>query len=108
MSGVLVRQDFENRLRRHFDPTSSPVLDPSWFALRNTVYALGTRLLLSKRGHNPRVIHAQAGRYFEAALSVLTKLIFSPGNDLTSIQALALMVSNVAFPLHHTCLTLID
>lgn len=108
MSGVVERQDFESRLRRHFDPTSTPDIGPGWFALRNTIYALGTRLLLSKRGHNPRVIHAQACRYFEAALSVLTKLLFSPSSDLTSIQALALMVRIIELQSLSTCAPLLD
>ena len=63
-----------------------------FLALRNTIYGLGTRLLLSKKGYDPKFIHAQAWRYFENALSVHSRVLFSSHKDLTGVQALALMV----------------
>jgi hypothetical protein len=46
--GVVYRPAFEARLRSHFENHVSAEDDPSWYALRNTVYASGCRIFLAK------------------------------------------------------------
>ena len=70
--------------------------DASWFALRNTVYASGCRIVLSKQASVTfSEAQSQAWLYFENALSVHTELLYTP-TGLTAVQALALMVSILA------------
>ncbi|KIW24253.1 uncharacterized protein PV07_09981 [Cladophialophora immunda] len=88
---IVKQDDFEERLHRHFDPQAAPDLDPSWHALRNTIYALGSRLFLADKGYDPKVIHNHAWYYFEKALSAYSQILFSSQKDLVGIQALTLM-----------------
>ncbi|EEU33631.1 uncharacterized protein NECHADRAFT_89306 [Fusarium vanettenii 77-13-4] len=66
--------------------------DPSWYALRNIVYAVGCRTLDSKLS-SPDLQEAsqQSMRYFCNALSMHTELLYSR-TGLYAVQALALMV----------------
>lgn len=87
--GLVYQPDFEARLKRHFETASDH--DPSWYALRNAVYAEGCRNVGS--GDNLRDfsnIQSEAARYFENALSVVTDLLFTP-NGIMAVQALAVM-----------------
>jgi hypothetical protein len=92
--GVVHRATFEARLRSHFEHYLSAEDDPSWYALRNTVYASGCRIFLSK-DHSTTFSDAQvqAWQYFENALSVLTELQFTP-TGLSAVQALTVMASS--------------
>ena len=89
--GVVYRPAFEARLRSHFERYISAEEDPSWYALRNTVYASGCRNFLSK-DHSTTFSDAQvqAWQYFENALSVLRELELSPAG-LSAVQALTAM-----------------
>jgi hypothetical protein len=91
--GVVERSTFEARLHLQHSQSSSYEDDISWFALRNTVFASGCRIVMSKDSANTFAeIQAQAWRYFENALSVHTDLLYTP-TGLTAVEALALMVS---------------
>lgn len=89
--GVISRPAFEARLRSHFQHHVSAEEDTSWYALRNTVYASGCRIVLSKE-HSVTfsAAQAQSWQYFENALSVLTDLQFS-STGLSAVQALIVM-----------------
>jgi len=93
--GMLIRSTFEVRLRKHFRHTqnhSSQMEDPAWFALRNTVYAIGCRCLLANSTTLTfEQAEGKAWQLFCNALSVFGELIFSH-SGLTAIQALATMV----------------
>ncbi|KAJ5746512.1 hypothetical protein N7520_011694 [Penicillium odoratum] len=87
--GIVFRPAFEERLRQHLE--SNLPDDPSWLAMRSTIYASGCMALLSK---DPSVafedVHRTAWRYFENAISVHTELLIAP-TGLAGVQALALM-----------------
>ena len=89
--GVVQRPAFEARLRSHFEHYISVEDDPSWYALRNTVYASGCRIVLSK-DHTTTFSDAQVQgwQYFEHALSVLMELELAP-TGLSAVQALTAM-----------------
>lgn len=92
--GIVHRPDFESRLRAQFSKFPGFEDDPSWFALRNTVYASGCRIVLAKDlSVSFTEAQARAWRFFENALSVHTELLYTP-TGLTAVQALALMASN--------------
>lgn len=84
--GVVNRRVFENRLRATWAGTCSD--DSAWYALRNTVYAAGCKILLTTG--NPSFAEDLPWRYFENALSVHTDLLFLR-SDITAIQALMQM-----------------
>ena len=73
--GVVYRPVSEARLRSRFEQDISAEEDPLWCALRNTVYASGCRISLSK-DLSTTFLDAlvQAWQYFANALSVLTEL----------------------------------
>ena len=89
--GVVQRPAFEAHLRSHFEHYISVEDDPSWYALRNTVYASGCRIVLSK-DHTTSFSDAQVQgwQYFENALSVLMELELAP-TGLSAVQALTTM-----------------
>ncbi|CAG9988756.1 unnamed protein product [Clonostachys byssicola] len=90
--GIIHRDDFEKRLRDHFQMNPDSRSDASWYALRNTIYASGCRVFLCADS-GPESFsrsRAQSWKYFENALSVHTELLYV-STDITSIQALILM-----------------
>jgi hypothetical protein len=90
--GVVYRPDFEARLRQHFENGCPINEDAAWYALRNAVYAEGCRSAGCKEsGQNFSKIQAEAARYFENAVSVLTELLFTQ-SDLMAVQAVVVMV----------------
>lgn len=99
MFGVLDRAEFEKCLRAHFQGDSSAyslsplAQDKAWYALRNTVYALGCRVSLSQEaGPNGFAeSRTRSWQYFENALAVHTDIIYGRA-EVTSIRALVLMV----------------
>ena len=90
--GVVYRPAFEDRLRAHFKQGGSYGDGSSWYALQNTVYAFGCRIILSKDPSIPFTqVQAQAWRFFENALAVHMDLLYMP-TGLMAVQALAIMV----------------
>lgn len=66
--------------------------DSSWYALRNAIYAEGCRSVTPEdQTRSFSSVQAEATRYFENAISVLTDLLFTP-NGLMAVQALVVMV----------------
>ncbi|KAL6245979.1 hypothetical protein RBB50_007132 [Rhinocladiella similis] len=97
--GILQRRSFETRLRS-FLSGSQIDDDPAWYALRNTVYASGCRIEVSKRA-SFREAQQQSWAWFENALSVHSELLFCH-TSLTGVQALALMayvVESISCPI---------
>ena len=92
---MIYRPDFEARLRAHFG-TNSPSEDgAAWYALRNTVYAAGLRILLFESKQTKYAeAQSKAWRFFENALSVFVELVFAP-SGIPAVQAMAAMVSEV-------------
>jgi hypothetical protein len=96
--GIINPADFRTRLQEHFDSDHAIEEDPAWYAMRNTVYAWGCRLEMS-REHGVGVFaeaQSQAWRYFENALSVHTELIYSE-SGLLAVEALFAMVRFVVY-----------
>ena len=92
---VLSRSSFEARLKNQPGAsTSVDTDDPAWWAIRNTVYAAGCRMLLARLEYSSTFAEAQSEswKYFKNALSVLPDLLH-PRFDLEGIRALLLMVS---------------
>lgn len=99
MFGVLDQAEFETRLGAHFQgvpsvyPLSTLAQDKAWYALRNTVYALGCRVSLSQEAGPDGFAESRtrSWQYFENALAVHTDIIYGRA-EVTSIRALILMV----------------
>lgn len=86
---------FETRLRALHNASSSEddnedEGDPGWYALRNTIYAAGCRIEMSKHS-TLRDCNQVAWGYFENALSVHTEVLYFR-TSMVGIQALTLMV----------------
>lgn len=94
---ALSRSSFEARLSGQFEGSQSrPFRDPAWYAICNTVYAAGCRILLSKADYSSTFAEAQntSQKYFQNALSVLPEILYQP-NDLEVIKAVFLMVGPI-------------
>jgi hypothetical protein len=95
--GIVHRPTFESALRTHFRKdgyNSDNEVDPGWYALRNTVYAAGCRILETKsavKGTRTSATTAQSWKYFSNALSVHTDILYYR-TSLMAVQALAMMV----------------
>ncbi|KAF2658702.1 hypothetical protein K491DRAFT_253954 [Lophiostoma macrostomum CBS 122681] len=85
---IIDRQNFEARLQRQ-NATSPPDDDPSWYALRNVVYASGCRHVTFKSQLWTEA-QKRAQCYFENALSVETDLLHGTPR-IMSVQALLAM-----------------
>ncbi|OJJ68239.1 hypothetical protein ASPBRDRAFT_321459 [Aspergillus brasiliensis CBS 101740] len=92
MFGVISRPEFEARLRYHLERNGRPDDDPAWYALRNTVYAFGCRVELSKASCATTLVEVEerAWQFFQKALSVHTELLYLP-TGLMAVQALTAM-----------------
>ncbi|KIW30214.1 uncharacterized protein PV07_05973 [Cladophialophora immunda] len=86
--GLMDQARFESRLQAHFAGALNDD-DPAWFALRNTIYAAGARIELSRAGSYRHACEV-AWTYFANALLVHTELLYFR-TSLSSIQALAVM-----------------
>lgn len=86
--GVVERSWFEARLQAHFAGTQPD--DKAWFALRNVLWATGSRIVLSKTASFSQV-RSISKSLFENALSVSAELMFFR-DSLEAVQALILMV----------------
>ena len=95
--GVVYRPDFVKSLRAHFRGDRVSEDNVAWYALRQTVFASGCRIYLSK---DPLMsftdIQTESWSYFQGALSVLSELLFTPTGSL-AVRALAAMVGALCF-----------
>jgi hypothetical protein len=100
MFGVISRPVFEARLRSYLDQDGSSDDDPAWYALRNTVYACGCRIELSRASIATSLLEAEekAWQFFQKALSVHTELLYLP-TGLMAVEALTAMVRPLFFML---------
>lgn len=95
--GIVSRPTFENALRAHFRKESGQAdieTDPGWYALRNTVFAAGCRILETRsaaKGSKTDMMATQSWRYFANALSVHSDILYYR-TSLMAVQALAAMV----------------
>ncbi|KAH0842464.1 putative fungal specific transcription protein [Fonsecaea pedrosoi] len=90
--GLVPRQAFERRLQQHYSHPLPADSDPPWYSLRNTVFAVGSRIALC-RGSGPMsytTAQRQSWLYFENALAVLTNLLYMP-SDITAVECTLLM-----------------
>lgn len=95
--GLVHRPHVEARLRAQFSrgQPHPPEQDPAWYALRNTVYAGGWRLLSWKQPFSPfRFDEGKGWKYFKNALSVYSELHFCR-TSLLAVQALGAMVESL-------------
>lgn len=83
------RSWFESQLRAYLSGSNTDQ-EPAWYALRNVVYATGSRILVSKTGTFREACEVSWG-WFENALSVHTEILYLK-TSILGIQALALMV----------------
>lgn len=88
------RETFEVRLRAHLaDGGTNDAGDLAWYALRNVVYACGSRIAHYREGQATSWLEAQrqGWRYFQNAFSVHSDLVYS-WSSVVAVQALFLMV----------------
>lgn len=93
--GIVHRPWFEARLRAHLNTRSQNQEghdneDPCWYAIRNVIYAAGSRIELSK-SEDFRQTNRVAWQWFENALSVHTEILYFRTSTM-GVQALTLMV----------------
>lgn len=86
--GIVERPWFELRLRAHLNGTRSD--DKVWYALRNVIWAIGSRIVLYKKPDFQNASHTSWG-FFENALSVIADILFFRAS-MVGVQALILMV----------------
>jgi hypothetical protein len=87
---------FEARLRAHFSNGAAHAAQPddkAWYALRNVLWAWGSRIVLSKTS-GFRDVSKVSWALFENALSVHTETLFLRASSM-AVQALILMVRMV-------------
>lgn len=95
--GVIRREDFERRLRYHYDKTPPAPADDDdgfeWYALLNVVLAFGARIQNGTAGSSLTFLDCtEAGaRYFGNALSKLPDMLYLK-IGLVAVQAIVLMV----------------
>ncbi|KAJ9608967.1 hypothetical protein H2200_006738 [Cladophialophora chaetospira] len=87
--GIIDRDEIEAKLESHYR-SRLPKDEEAWFALRNIVFAGGCRSVLAKDHTSCVAAQAEANRFFQMALSVLTSLLLPP-TSLMAVQALTLM-----------------
>lgn len=90
---MIHRPIFEARLRVHLETDKHPREEASWFALRNVVYAFGSRILVYRDNGANSWIEAQlqGWRYFQNAFSMHTDLVYF-WSSIEAVQALFAMV----------------
>lgn len=98
---LIHRPSFEARLRAHFEIEEKIEVDPAWYALRNIIYAFGSRLSFRDSRENGWMeAQIDGWQYFQNALSVHSDLIYS-WSSILAVQALffmALYVEGVGAP----------
>ncbi|KAK5046782.1 hypothetical protein LTR84_007136 [Exophiala bonariae] len=92
--GFVDRSEFFTCLSAHFRNDEHLRNDPAWHALRNTVYASGCRIVLSKNdASHYSEIQKEAWSYFQNAMSAHTELLFT----FTSIMAVRALIAMTFF-----------
>jgi hypothetical protein len=86
--GITDRAWFESRLRAHFNGTKPD--DRCWYALRNAIWAAGSRIFIFRRSGFREALHTSWG-LFENALSALPDVLFFHAS-IIGLQALIVMV----------------
>ena len=87
----MYRPEFESKLIEHFELGHADD-DPSWYAMRNIVYASGCRTFLAKQKTVPwKEVQDRSWPFFENALSVYVELLYTP-TGLLAVRALSAMV----------------
>ncbi|KAH0828549.1 putative fungal specific transcription factor [Fonsecaea pedrosoi] len=86
--GVVQQSWFESRLRAHLNGLDTSE-DPAWYALRNIIYATGSRLHLAKTATFQEASQT-SWEFFENALSMHTEILYFR-SSLIGVQALSLM-----------------
>lgn len=89
--GIVHRPWFESKLKVHFTNANNDDEDHGWYALRNTIYASGCRIELS-RYKNIQETNQEAWKWFANALSVHTEILYFQ-STMVGVQALTLMVT---------------
>lgn len=92
---IIDRSKFETRLCEQFKSGMVTGNDDSpWYALRNMVYALGSRFILTRGPQRRPFVEVQACglKYFKNALSVIVDLMYTE-TSITAVQSLLIMVS---------------
>lgn len=89
--GIIDHYWFYTTLIEHFRRPRPDDEDPSWFALRFTVYAFGCRISMSKKEPYSHAVKASVA-LFENALSVQSDIMHRH-STIISVRALSLMVS---------------
>lgn len=88
--GIVRRSCFESRLRSFYMGSTDDDDDPSWYAMRNVVFASGCRIVLSKETTYTKA-QEESWSYFENALSVHSELLCFR-TSVMGVQSLTLMV----------------
>jgi hypothetical protein len=90
---ILHRGTFEARLRAHLERGQGDDDDVAWYALRNVVYAYGSRIVHYADSDASSWIDAQihGWQYFQNAFSVHSDLVYS-WTSVAAVQALFVMV----------------
>lgn len=93
--GLVQRGRFESKMQ--FPPPAASS-DLGWYALRNIVYAIGSRLVLAEDTlpSSYGVARDTSWAYFENALSVHVELLYMR-TDSSAVEALLLMVTVAQF-----------
>ncbi|KIW24254.1 uncharacterized protein PV07_09982 [Cladophialophora immunda] len=89
----LNRSEIESRVRRQSGADqSASIYDPCWHAIRNAVYAAGSRIVLSRLEYSSTFedAHTTSKRYFDKALLVLPELL-NASFDLEAIRSILLL-----------------
>lgn len=87
--GIVNQVLFETQLQAYLDGSTSGT-EVAWHALRNAIYAAGSRIYLSET-RTSKDANQVAWGYFENALALHTEtLLFQ--TSITSVQALTIMV----------------
>ncbi|CVL13527.1 uncharacterized protein FPRN_12080 [Fusarium proliferatum] len=93
--GLVPRRAFEMRLEQHYKHPCPQIYDQnvSWYALRNIVFAIGSRLALSPTRLVPNLMDAQkqSWPFFENAFSVQVDLMYMP-SGIINIEIFLLMM----------------
>ncbi|CRG86432.1 hypothetical protein PISL3812_03438 [Talaromyces islandicus] len=96
--GLVPRRAFEARLHQHYRHQLTQN-DLTWYALRNTVFAVGSRLVALPAGQPSTFAASEklSWLYFENALSAHTNLVYMP-SDISVVETLAYFCEAISCP----------
>lgn len=99
--GILNRTRFESAIRKHYEGSQTMDNDPAWYALRNIVFAYGSRILLS-RTLTFEEANKESQGWFLNALAVHTDILYFR-TSIVGVLALIVMVSALEECQSSTC-----